>query len=304
MRFRLQQAISITGISIFLFFGNVCAENVSISAPGKDTSKTTVNTEPESETAVDQKVDQQSEGKPSNVVLNKKRPRDAKLLHADVSSDVPISTTEINRISSDDEIKSIKYNKQVASLVVTYKGTNAYFLYPGKTEVLAYIETESNVYPVRLIPTEMKAAHYILSSDDEVSGKKEHQAGDRNLSKNIHSTNKEKRLIEMLKYVYTNPPIEDGPVEIIRVKKHPFSSELEIYKYRTYSFDEDGISINVYLAKLSNKCTKDEITLSEKDFLIPEIVNSPVGISLEHNVINKERYTRVFVLGASKAGRG
>ncbi|KJS02723.1 MAG: hypothetical protein VR65_04620 [Desulfobulbaceae bacterium BRH_c16a] len=298
-------SLSLAGILTFLFFTNVCAEDLSITANDENNkvnltvgknSETDVNpvtSEPESE--------QEQEEEPVKAI-KKKRPTNAKILRPDVTNDVHISITEINRISSDEEITSIKYDKKVENLIINYKGKNAYILYTDQIEVLAYIETENNVYPVRFIPAEVKAAHYVLSDDTQLGKSSEYSTSSVNLSNKIHSTNKEKRFIEMLQYAYGNPQTEEGSVEISRLKNVHLISDIEIYKYKTYTFLDDGLYINVYLTRLHSSCREEKVEVSEKDFLIPEIANYPIGISLEHNLIDKERYTRIFVLGASSPG--
>lgn len=301
-------SLSLAGIFIFLFCTNVRAEDLSISTK---TENQNVNLSVEKNSEADVKVSSEQEPVPEQgvveeeppKVIKKKRPTNAKLLLPDVTNDVPISITEINRISSDEEITSIKYDKKIGNLIINYKGRNAYILYTDKVEVLAYIETEHNVYSVRLLPAEIKATHYILSDSDTLPEKNSgNVANNVNYSNKIHSTNKEKRFIEMLQYAYGNPPTEEGSIEISRLKNIHLMSDIEIYKYKTYTFLDDGMYINVYLTKLARNCSDENLEVAEKDFLIPEIGNYPVGISLEHNIIDKERYTRIFVLGASNTG--
>jgi len=294
-------SLSLAGILIFLFCTNVYAEDIAITADDENNSVgITVGKSSKTEVeSVASEPGQEQEEEPTKTV-KKKRPTNAKLLLPDVTNDVPISITEINRISSDEEITSIKYDKKVVNLIISYKGKNAYILYTDKAEVLAYIETETNVYPVRLLPAEVKATHYVLSDGDTVLGKgPDHLPGSANHSNKIHSTNKEKRLIEMLQYAYGNPPTAEGSTKISRLENINLISDIEIYKYKTYTFLDDGTYISVYLTRLKPSCNENEIEVSEKDFLVPEIGNYPIGISLEHPKIDKERYTRVFVLGAS-----
>lgn len=293
--------LSLAGIFIFLFCTTVYAEDLSITANDENNSTSlTVGKSPKTDVEpVASEPEPEQEEEPTKTV-KKKRPTNAKLLLPDETNDVPISITEINRISADEEITSIKYDKKVVNLIISYKGKNAYILYTEKAEVLAYIETEHNVYPVRLLPAEIKATHYVLSDGDTVLGKgPDRLSSNANHSSKIHSTNKEKRLIEMLQYAYGNPPTEEGSTKISRLENINLISDIEIYKYKTYTFLDDGTYISVYLTRLKPSCSENEIEVSEKDFLVPEIGNYPIGISLEHTKIDKERYTRVFVLGAS-----
>ena len=301
-------SLSLAGIFIFLFCTTVCAEDLSVSTKTENQKvnlSVGENTETDGKSvspAQEPEPEQGLEEEPPKAI-KKKRPANAKLLLPDVTNDVSISITEINRISSDEEITSIKYDKKIGNLIINYKGKNAYILYTDKVEALAYIETEHNVYPVRLIPAEVKATHYILSDGDSLLGKSsDNSTATVDHSNKIHSTNKEKRFIEMLQYAYGNPPTEEGSIEISRLKNIHLISDIEIYKYKTYTFLDDGMYINVYLTKLARNCSEEKLEVAEKDFLIPEIGNYPIGISLEHNTIDKEKYTRIFVLGASNTG--
>ena len=301
-------SLSLAGIFILLFCTNVCAEDLSVSTTAEN-QNVNLSVGNNSETdgksvspAQEPEPEQGLEEEPTKAI-KKKRPANAKLLLPDVTNDVSISITEINRISSDEEITSIKYDKKINNLIINYKGKNAYILYTDKVEALAYIETEHNVYPVRLIPAEVKATHYILSDGDSLLGKSsDNSTATVDHSNKIHSTNKEKRFIEMLQYAYGNPPTEEGSIEISRLKNIHLISDIEIYKFKTYTFLDDGMYINVYLTKLARNCSDEKLVVAEKDFLIPEIGNYPIGISLEHNFIDKENYTRIFVLGASNTG--
>lgn len=296
MNFRIA---SIAGIILIMFSSTVYSEGVNVAV---NTNKDSSPPEYTPSVVDDSKETEEEPAEAKLADVKKKRLKGVQQLLPDVANDVKISRTELNRISSDEAITSIKYDKKVTNLIISYKGTNAYILYPDKTEVLAYIETKNNVYPLRLIPTDIKAVHYVLSDGGETySGKGgEFLTDNKYPSKNVHSTNKEKRLVEMLKVAYSNQPTDENSKAQPTLQKITVMNDMEIFKYKTYTFLDDGINVNVYLTRLAAKCQKDEVAVSEKDFLIPEIGYSSIGISIEHNFLNKERYTRVFVI----SGRG
>lgn len=296
MRIRIA---SIIGIFLIMFSSTVYSEGVSVAV---NTNKDSPTSEYTPSAVDDSKETEEEPAEVKQTDVKRKRLKGVQQLLPDVANDVKISRTELNRISSDEPILSIKYDKKVTNLIISYKGTNAYILYPEKTEVLAYIETKNNVYPLRLIPTDIKAVHYVLSDGgDTYSGKgSEFLNESKYPSKDVYSTNKEKRLVEMLKVAYSNKPTDESSKEQPTLQKITVMNDMEIFKYKTYTFLDDGINVNVYLTRLAAKCQKDEVAVSEKDFLIPEIGYSSIGISIEHNFLNKERYTRVFVI----TGRG
>jgi len=60
----------------------------------------------------------------------------------------------------------------------------------------------------------------------------------------------------------------------------------------------EGLVLKEYALKLKDDYPENEIKVSEKMFLLPEIANSPVALALDPLVIGKRRETRLFVLEA------
>ena len=86
-----------------------------------------------------------------------------------------------------------------------------------------------------------------------------------------------------------------------RVKKDILetkSSNVRVTTRRIVEIESEGLLLKEYALKLKDDYPEDEIKVSEKMFLLPEIANSPVALALDPLIIGKTRETRLFVLEA------
>ena len=86
-----------------------------------------------------------------------------------------------------------------------------------------------------------------------------------------------------------------------RVEKETFDSiksNVRVTTKRIVEIEGEGLLLKEYALKLMDSYPEDEIKVSEKMFLLPEIANSPVALALDPLIIGKRRETRLFVLEA------
>jgi hypothetical protein len=67
---------------------------------------------------------------------------------------------------------------------------------------------------------------------------------------------------------------------------------------RIVELEGEGLLLKEYALMLKDDYPEDEIKVSEKMFLLPEIANSPIALALDPLIIGKKSETRLFVLEA------
>lgn len=217
------------------------------------------------------------------------------VLDPDKLYDVPLSKTEINRISTDETIKTIKYDQDIPDLAIDYEGSDAFIIYKGKKPFLAYVVTENNVYHTRFTPTGIPATYYILS-EKALSQKNSTQFASSKPA--LKGNSMEARLTEMVKHAYSNEPQGAGDIQVDPLDDIIKTKELEFFSYKTYKFKEDNIFVKVLLVRTKKGYFKDTVAIREKDFILPEILQYPVAIAIENHLVNKDEFTRIFLVGA------
>lgn len=217
------------------------------------------------------------------------------LLQPDIMYDVPLSTTEPNRISAEEDIIKVKYDRSIKNLAIEKEGADAFIIYKGKKDFLAYVITESAVYHVRFVPSKIPSTYYVLG---EKSVSEKTSAGPASSRPVLKGNSLEARLTEMVKYAYRNEPLGEGDVTVKPLDHIIKTKELEFYSYKTYQFKEDNIFVKVLLVRTRKDYVDDTVAVREKDFLIPELLKYPVAIAVENHSIAKNEFTRVFLVGA------
>jgi len=76
------------------------------------------------------------------------------------------------------------------------------------------------------------------------------------------------------------------------------TSNVRVTTRRIVEIEGEGLLLKEYALKLKDDYPENEIKVSEKMFLLPEIANSPVALALDPLIIGKSRETRLFVLEA------
>ncbi|MFZ0485097.1 MAG: type-F conjugative transfer system secretin TraK [Desulfobacterales bacterium] len=85
-----------------------------------------------------------------------------------------------------------------------------------------------------------------------------------------------------------------GQKEILEAK----APNVRVTTRRIVEIESEGLLLKEYALKLKDDYPEDEIKVSEKMFLLPEIANSPIALALDPLTIGKKSETRLFVLEA------
>ena len=206
-------------------------------------------------------------------------------IQQDVINEIPISNQEINRIVSDVKILNIKMDEN-ASITADPNGENGFFIQmSGTKKELIYISTEDVVYTVRLKPSDIPAQTLKLKAASKQSALP------------IIGNEREKVAVRLIKAAFA----EDEILKKARISEPSEEMNLiqniEIKKYRRYDFDEDNLYLLVYIVKLTANFEYDEYKVSEKNFLLPELCENTIGLSLSRDYLTKKDYTRLFIVG-------
>ena len=124
----------------------------------------------------------------------------------------------------------------------------------------------------------------------------------------------EKKALEIIRQSYSGDFPESYTVKQVekelslfiskgRVKKGTVdakASNVRVDMKRIVEIEGEGLLLKEYALKLTDDYPEDEIKVSEKMFLLPELANSPVALALDPMIIGKKYDTRLFVLEAHR----
>jgi hypothetical protein len=202
--------------------------------------------------------------------------------------EVPVSNTEINHITSDQEIHHVKA-PDTDKIAVEQAGgdpRNAFLDVKGTKAETIYIVTESTVYSIKIKPTKISAQklHLVFDKKEKVVVP-------------LIGNEREKVAVRLIKEAYKEGPLLEQARVTRLYEKKKLLTDIEIRAYRRYDWDEDGLNVTLYVLQLKKSFNLDKLDITERMFLIPELCREPLGISLSRDYLTKKDYTRLFVVG-------
>ena len=220
----------------------------------------------------------------------------------EITTKVILSSTDINRVTCNDGlIKDVVYSKE-KGLSVKINDSNAFvkflvtkkhigghdeLIYPHKPVELYFIcGPDAAVYTVIGVPEKVPAQSIRL-----VSKKKQIK---KNLSL-FEGIPFEKKVLMITKCAFQDDIPESFTVKTANDKKDLFR-DLNIFLRRTIIAEGEGIELKEYLISVKPGCSKQKIVLEEKNFLLPELVENPIGITLEKTALSKGETGRLFIV--------
>ena len=208
-------------------------------------------------------------------------------IYQDGVNEVPVSNSAINLIVSDLPIANIKLPDSPHMDVSEGDNYNAYLEIQGDTPELIYVNTEKAVYAINLIPTEIGAQklHLVFEKKEKVVLP-------------LIGNERENVAVNLIKEAYREGDIlEKARTSTKLSRKIKFAKFIEMMGYRRYEFEEDDLALTVYILRVEKDATFDRINITERMFLIPELCENPLGISLSRDYLNKTEFTRLFIVG-------
>lgn len=213
----------------------------------------------------------------------------------EIAQSVDFSSSDVNRISCQSEIKDVIFSKE-KGLTVKFSGKDAFVKFlttrkDGQTVYSAvpselFIACGESVYNIIAIPRRIPARSVRLSS-----GKMESIKKNKSL---LGALPFEKKVLSVVRSLYREEIPESFTVTTVNRKIELFK-DLDLLLSRIAVIDGEGIEAKEYRAVIVAG-GKEKIEFSEKDFLRNEISPRPLAISLDRLVLKKGETLRIFVI--------
>lgn len=199
-------------------------------------------------------------------------------------NDVPVSTREINHIVAQSNINNIKLPED-SPLSIDIQGKNAFLQCKSSQPEIIYISTKGSIYTLRIKPARIGAQkiHLIGATTNAVA--------------KMHGNKREKLAVEIIKAAYGKGKLLEKAKESRLSRRRRLIKDIIIKEHRRYDFDEDHLTLNVYIVKLADGFKYPQFKVTEKNFLIPDLAQKPIGIALSRDYLTKNDYVRLFILG-------
>jgi hypothetical protein len=184
-------------------------------------------------------------------------------------------------------IKNIKLSETTRLDVSEGDNYSAYIELKGSKRELIYVNTEKGVYAINLIPTKINAQkiHLVWEKKEKVVLP-------------LIGNERETIALKLVKAAYNEDEILEKSKISRRLKKRVnFSKNIEMMRYQQYEFEEDNLVLTVYIMRVDNDAEFDSVNITERMFLIPELCENPLGISISRDYLNKTEFTRLFIVG-------
>ena len=219
----------------------------------------------------------------------------------EVTTKVSLSNRDINRITCPNGLllKDAVYSTE-KGISLKIEGSNAFVKYLIVKDAMSgenkyrsdpaelYIVCGNNNQIFTLIgtPGDIPAQHIQLVSKEEAIKK--------SLSL-FEGMPFERKVIMVIQKVYTNDIPSAFTVKKID-KSFSVFKDIGITLNRIVVAEGEGMQIKEYILKLQESFKGKSVQLNEKDFLLPELTENPVAITLESQTLKKGRLTRLFIV--------
>ena len=213
----------------------------------------------------------------------------------EVAQPVELSSSDVNRITCQGEIKDVVYSRE-KGISVKFSGRDAFVkfrtaLKDGKTTYSTtpseiFVVCGDNVYSLIAIPKRIPARSVRLSP-----GKMENVRKNRSL---LGALPFEKKVLTAIRSLFTEE-IPDSFTVSTPNKRIDLFRDLDLVLARIAVVEGEGIQVKEYRGTIAGE-DKDRIELGEKDFLRNEISTDPIAVSLDRLILKKGGILRVFVV--------
>ena len=213
----------------------------------------------------------------------------------EVAQPVELSSSDVNRITCQGEIKDIVYSRE-KGITVKFSGRDAFVkfrtgLKDGKTTYSTtpseiFVVCGENVYSLIALPKRIPARSIRLTP-----GKTENIRKNRSL---FGALPFEKKVLSAIRSLYTEEIPESFTVSTPN-KRIDLFRDLDLVLARIAVVEGEGIQVKEYRGTLADG-DKDGIELGERDFLRNEISTDPIAVSLDRLVLKKGEILRAFVV--------
>ena len=219
----------------------------------------------------------------------------------EVTTKVSLSNRDINRITCPNGLllKDAVYSTE-KGISLKIEGSNAFLKYlivkdamsgenkyrSDPAELYIVCGNNNQIFTLIGIPRDIPAQHIQLVSKEEAIKK--------SLSL-FEGMPFERKVIMIIQKVYTNDIPSAFTVKKID-KSFSVFKDIGITLNRIVVAEGEGMQIKEYILKLQESFKGKSVQLNEKDFLLPELTENPVAITLESQTLKKGRLTRLFIV--------
>jgi len=221
----------------------------------------------------------------------------------EVAQPVELSSSDVNRITCQGEIKDVVYSRE-KGITVKFSGRDAFVkfrtgLKDGKTTYSTtpseiFVVCGDNVYSLIALPKRIPARSIRLSP-----GKTENIRKNRSL---FGALPFEKKVLSAIRSLYTEEIPESFTVSTPN-KRIDLFRDLDLVLARVAVVEGEGIQVKEYRGTLADG-DKDRIELGERGFLRNEISTDPIAVSLDRLVLKKGEILRAFVVEPHREEQG
>ncbi len=227
----------------------------------------------------------------------------------EVTTKVFLSAKDINRISCgpgrpvkdvvvpDEEEKNIRLERHENDVYVDFitledsnTGERLYAQNPAELYVMC--GSEGTVYTIISVPNPELPAQTVQLVDNSDKLKK-----NESLFKGMPF---EEKVVELIKQAYAGTIEETPNYTVKRINRPVHVLEkigIEVVLHFEAKIEGEGLRIKQYGLKLNPNFKADMIRVKEKFFLLPQLVENPVAISLDNELqIRKDGFTRLFII--------
>jgi len=220
----------------------------------------------------------------------------------EVTTRVLFSNRDINRITCEGgrQIKDVVYSTE-KGIKVKIEGSNAFvkFVMQKKGEERMYVTEPSEFYVVCGTPgtiysligiPERRPAQMIQLSGDKLDNVKKNMS----LYKGLTF---EKKIMMLMKQAHQGEYPESYEIKLLNKPiKALMDTSVFIVLNREIKIEGEGLLLKEYQLTLFDNFPNEQVQVLEKQFIVPELTNKPIGITLDSLILRKNAVTRLFVL--------
>jgi conjugal transfer pilus assembly protein TraK len=219
----------------------------------------------------------------------------AVIVMPEIAQSVELSSSDVNRITCQGEIKDVIFSKE-KGITVKFSGKDAFVKFhmirkEGQTAYSAipselFIACGENIYNIIAIPRRIPARSVRLSS-----GRMENIRKNKTL---LGALPFERKMLNIVRSLYQEE-IPDSYTMTNLNRRVEMFRDLDLVLTRIAVIDGEGVQAKEYRVVIAAG-GREKIELSEKDFLRNEISPKPLAISLDRLVLKKGEILRIFVI--------
>jgi|GEM_PF-762652 len=222
----------------------------------------------------------------------------AMMVRPETATKVMMSNRDINRIvCQNGPVKDITFSRE-KGIDVKVDGDNAFvkFLINGQSvNLMSYATVSSEFYVV----CGEKDVYTLIATPKDIP------------AQTISLISPQKKLEKNLS-IFKGMPLEAIVVKLVKdtwrdkiadsFTVKPVNRSLNIFRdigvtwKREVIVDGEGIELKEYILTIKPDASVDEMPVTEKNFLVPELAENPVGISLEQLTLKKSQPVRLFIV--------